>query len=296
MTTNPRAKIHYLNPSAGFKSTKERAEFLASVDNKDLEFTVLYWEIGSVGSVARDILALAEVDFKNTYPSDEDWEAGKVETAFSVLPMLTIKSKKTGQELVLSESMIIDMFLAERFGLMGDDEWEKLAISSFYSNLYFLRERTFSEVQDVPKDFKKQARDGFFKYTLRKFLEDHEYHLLNNGNNGHYVGNKLSLADLFLWNVVHYYSTLPWGEMVLEKFRECKPFWKVYETVDKLQNPGLVAWRNSAEFRKLEEGSLKWYLRATHPGEENIAAPVAAKFNQKTLSDATAKLSVNAEP
>ena len=91
----------------------------------------------------------------------------------------------------MSESIVIDMFLAERFGLMGDNEWEKLAISSFYSNIYFLRERTFTEVQDVPKEAKKEAREIFFKYTLRKFLEDHEYHLLENGNNGHYVGNKV---------------------------------------------------------------------------------------------------------
>ena len=83
------------------------------------------------------------------------------------------------------------MFLGERFGLMGDDAWEKLAISSFYSNIHFLRERTFSEVQDVPKQFKKEARETFFKHTLRKFIEDHEYHLAQNGNNGHYVGNKV---------------------------------------------------------------------------------------------------------
>jgi hypothetical protein len=90
MSTNPRAKVHHLNPNSGFKSTKECAEFLAATENKDLEFKVLYWEIASVGSTARDILALGGVQWKNAHPTDKDWDDGKVETAFSCLPMLTI--------------------------------------------------------------------------------------------------------------------------------------------------------------------------------------------------------------
>ena len=102
MTTNPRAKVHYASSASGFKTTQERAEFLATVDNKDLDFTLLYWEIASVGSTARDILALGGVDLKNVHPTGEQWEAGKVETAFSVLPILRMKSKTTGQVRKLS--------------------------------------------------------------------------------------------------------------------------------------------------------------------------------------------------
>ena len=91
-TTNPRLKVHYLNPNGGFKSSKERADFLATTDNKDLEFTVLYWGIASVASTIRDILALNGAKWKNQpTPTDEEWDGGKTQTAFSFLPMLTIK-------------------------------------------------------------------------------------------------------------------------------------------------------------------------------------------------------------
>ncbi|KAF9992779.1 hypothetical protein BGZ79_002679 [Entomortierella chlamydospora] len=162
--------------------------------------------------------------------------------------------------------MVIDVFLAERYGLLGDNKWESITIQSFYSNIHFLRERTFSEVADVPADRRKGTREAFLKYTLKKFLQDHEFHLQENGNNGHYVGNKLSLADLHLSNIVHFYGTLPWGEMALDEFKKYEAVWKVKETVDKL--PEVITWRNSDKFKGYEKGSLKWYSRLAIPGEE----------------------------
>jgi len=98
----------------------------------------------------------------------------------------------------------------------------------------------------------------------------------------------MSLADLHLSNVIHYYSTLPWGKMALEKFRASESIWKVKEKVD--NHPGLAAWRSSEEFKKYEEGSFKWYLRCTVPGEEVVDPATAVKADP--LANETAKLSV----
>ncbi|KAF9919270.1 Glutathione S-transferase S1 [Lobosporangium transversale] len=196
---------------------------------------------------------------------EDEWNSGKVYTAFSFLPMLKITAPN-GKTLDLSESMVIDVFLAERFGLLGENKWESLTIQSFYSSIHYLRERTFSEVADVPKEHRKRTRDTFLSYTLKRFLEDHEFHLKENGNNGHYVGDKLSLADLHLANIIHFYTTLPWGQMAIDVFKNYEAVWKVKETVDKVEE--LKAWYSSDKFKHYEQGSIKWYERLVVPGEE----------------------------
>ncbi|KAF9083626.1 Glutathione S-transferase S1 [Mortierella sp. AM989] len=260
----PRPKISYKSADPAFTSF-EASRLLEETDNKDLHFTFTYWELASVGSTAREILRLGKANYKFECPSDQDWTDNKVATCFSYLPMMKITAPD-GKELVMSESMVIDVFLAERFGLLGENKWESLTIQSFYSNIHFLRERTFSEVADVPKDRRKETRDIFLKYTLKKFLQDHEFHLLENGNNGHYVGDKLSLADIHLSNIVHFYETMPWGHMVIDAFKDFGAVWKVKETVDKV--PEIAAWRATKEFNVYEKGSLVWYKRLVVPGEE----------------------------
>lgn len=123
-------------------------------------------------------------------------------TVFSLLPVLRIKdrrpaSKFEGKGLVLAEAAVIDTFLAGRFGLLGDNEWESLAIQTFYSNIHYLRERCFSSVLDVPPELRKKGRDNYMNVQVTKFCEDHEYHLKENGSNGHYVGNKVYVCIVF---------------------------------------------------------------------------------------------------
>ncbi|KAG0261484.1 hypothetical protein BG011_001011 [Mortierella polycephala] len=263
MTPQPknRPKLTYKSEDSAFTSS-EKSQMLAMTENKDLNFTFIYWDIASVGSTSRDILEYGKANYKNESPTDEGWNDGKVQTAFSVLPILKI-SGPNGKELFISESEVIDTFLAERFGLLGNNPWEALTICSFYSNIHYLRERCFSEVMvSNPKD-RKAARDEFLSTTLRKFLEDHEFHLQENGNNGHYVGNKLSLADIHLWNVVHFFKTVPWGSMVLDAFAEYEAVWNVKENVEQL--PELETWRSSALFGKYEENSRAWYAKRGVP-------------------------------
>ncbi|KAG0353411.1 hypothetical protein BGZ54_002248, partial [Gamsiella multidivaricata] len=184
-----RIKVSYQS-TKNLANSVERSRFLEETDNKDLTFKFQYWDIASCGSTSRDLLAYAKAHHQIKYdlesPTSEDWDAGKVPTSFSYLPMLKIVGPQQ-QEVDISENMVIDMYLAERFGLMGDNKWEHLTIQSFYSNIQYLRERCFSELAYVPQDKLRKTRDLFLTITLRKFLEDHAFHLRENGNNGHYI-------------------------------------------------------------------------------------------------------------
>ncbi|KAG0060862.1 hypothetical protein BGZ89_011914 [Linnemannia elongata] len=229
-------------PKFSFQSKHSSAEisrFLAETDNKDLFFSISYWEIAAVGSTARDLLEYAGVKHEKLAPTYAEWSAGEVPTAFSVMPCLKVKGLN-GMEFNMAESEVIDTFLAERFGLLGNNTWEAMTIRTFYTNIH-----------------------------LRKFLEDHEFHLQENGCNGHYVGDKLSLADLHLANIIHFYGTVPWAKMALDEFRKYEAVWKVKETVDRVAE--LDGWRASDEFKRYEKGSYDYYRKNCTVPEDAVA-------------------------
>ncbi|KAG0228022.1 hypothetical protein B0O80DRAFT_425886 [Mortierella sp. GBAus27b] len=262
-------KKSLISPDPTFTS-QEKGQLLTESDNKNLTFKFLYWDIASVGSTSRDLLVYGHAHHGAKYellsPTDEDWDGGKVPTAFTCLPMLKVVGPND-KEVDIAESMVIDIYLAEQFHLLGENKWESLTIQGFYSNLQFFRERAFSGPLSAPEDKRLEARQRFLDTTLKKFLHDHSFHLKENGNNGHYVGDKFSLADIHLNNVIHFFWTLPWGKLVVEEhFKKCEPVWKVHETVEK--DPILAAWRKTDEFKKYEAASIKWYTSLGVPGEE----------------------------
>ncbi|KAG0280109.1 hypothetical protein BGZ95_011260 [Linnemannia exigua] len=264
----PKFPLHTKEPS------REISKLLAETDNADIHFTLTYFELASVGSTARDLLEVAGANHTKHTAYDDDWLQGKVPTGFSYLPVLTVKLPHD-KELHLAEAIVIDTFLAERFGLLGENSWEATLIRMFYTNMQYLRERTFSEVFVDPMDKRIKARAWFLERVLKKFLDDHEYHLKENGSNGHYVGDKLSLADIHLWNIIHFYGTVPWGQKAIDMFKKYPLVWKVKETVERV--PRLVEWRATDEFKGYEMESVKNYSEFGLDGEDAVAplTPVA---------------------
>ncbi|KAG0332340.1 hypothetical protein BG004_001296 [Podila humilis] len=253
-TQPPKTSLH---PNASSAALSE------ALTDPGRKFTLTYWDIASVGSTAREILSYGKADWVSISPTFEQWSQKEFPTPLSYLPVLKVRSS-TGLEVTMAEAMVIDDFLAEQFGLLGDNTFEKVVIKSFYSSIHFLRERTIRQLlASGPNGDRKKDLNDFIEGPLRKFLRDHAFHLENNGNNGHYVGDKISLADIHLSNVIHFYQTFPQGKTFEDVFREYSSVWKVHETV--LTNPEIAAWHESNEFKRLEDNSKEWYKRFAIP-------------------------------
>ncbi|KAF8936822.1 hypothetical protein BGZ58_003708 [Dissophora ornata] len=264
-----RSKITYKSADPSVTSV-EKTSLLENTENKDLPFTPTYWDIASVGSTGRDMLVYGEHKYDAKYkfesPSDDDWDNGKVYTSFSCSPMPKT-SAPNGKAKDVSESMIIDIYLAGRFNFLSDNKWGSLTIQSHYSNIHHLRERAFSKVTGVFKNHLREAREASFNITLKTILGDHEFHLKENGDNGHYADDRLSLADIHLANLIHYFQAFPWGKMAEDAFRKCESVWRVKENVDRV--PSLAAWRATEEFKMYEKNSVTWYSRLAVPGDDS---------------------------
>ncbi|KAF9995409.1 Glutathione S-transferase S1 [Entomortierella chlamydospora] len=248
-------------PFIGSTSSDENARILA---DPNVSYRLLYWDVASVAASARDMLAYGKVKWANQLPVGNEWQEQKIPTPFGVMPVLNVISPD-GKEVFLAESVVIDHYLAKRFGLLGDNEWEEFTIKGLYNNIHYLRERSFMNVTWTYEDKRKVALERFMNVTLPEFIANHQFHLKANGSNGHYVGNKHSLADIHLVNIMDHFSHLPTGATILAEFEKSEELMKVKKVVE--QNPEIAAWRATEECKALAQGSIACYAQTAVPKE-----------------------------
>ena len=101
------------------------------------------------------------------------------------------------QQVVISETHAVENYLAKHFGLMGDNEYEETLIRAFHcsSATLFANFQT-AVVWNLP-EIREKALEVFKTSKLAHWVKTHERHLLDNGNNGHYIGNKVPFLHYF---------------------------------------------------------------------------------------------------
>ncbi|KAG9322601.1 hypothetical protein KVV02_007914 [Mortierella alpina] len=114
----------------------------ALADPRPCSYKLEYFEVSGAGSVARDILAYGDADWEDRILTN--WPA-EVNAPFGVFPVLHIKTP-SGLEVKLAETLVLEHYLAKKFGLLGDNEWEEQQIKMFHSSSLYLRERLFTRV------------------------------------------------------------------------------------------------------------------------------------------------------
>ncbi|KAG0095469.1 Derlin 1 [Podila epicladia] len=120
-------------------SSEEASKALASTSN---HYKLEYFFVSGVGAVPRDILAYSGADWEDKEITN--WPAEK-NSPFGVYPILHIHTPD-GKHLRLCESIVVEHFLAKKFDLLGDNEWDEQQIKMFHSSSLYLRERLFMRV------------------------------------------------------------------------------------------------------------------------------------------------------
>ncbi|KAG0346856.1 hypothetical protein BG004_000661 [Podila humilis] len=230
-----------------------------------LKYKHSYFGIHFGGTNSRGILAFAGADWTPVYPN---WSEEKANTPFGFIPVLTVVSPD-GQELALAENVAIDIFLAKQFGLHGENSWEEAVINAFYSssNTFFFQEvmnNFFFESVSKSDEEKAQYLEKLLTKQLTSWAQNHEAHLANNNLNGHYVGDKTTLADIRTATMLD----------ALEKVIDAK---RVATVVNKDKTPGIVKvralveaapgyteWRESEDYKNLDKNS-KGLVKDKHP-------------------------------
>ncbi|KAF9586128.1 hypothetical protein BGW38_009398 [Lunasporangiospora selenospora] len=234
------------------QSNEENSRILNAT--KDVEYEIMYFDITCMAATARTILALSNTKWTERNPVD--WtDVEEYDCPFGVMPLLKIKTPEG--EAFVAETLTIDLFLAEKYNLVGSNKYEEQTIKAFYSSIHYLRERSITKVTWTFADKRKQGFETFMTKQLPWWIKIQEQHLEKNGANGHFFGDKLSLADIHFQCVLDHFGDLPRGEEILDVFRASPLLWKVYETTKAV--PEIAAYHNSEAYNKTRKGGNKLY-------------------------------------
>ncbi|KAF9407980.1 hypothetical protein BGZ94_002493 [Podila epigama] len=221
-------------------------------------FKLLYFPLMGRGSTSRDILTFGGAKFENIHPPN--WPQDKPHTPFGGLPVLFITGKN-GQEVTLSESAVIETYLADHFGLLGDNAYERAFIRAIHNSASDLQTGWGASVMMNHPETKDKCRASFVNVSLPNMFGAWERHLVDNGSNGHFVGNKLSLADIRVSNFLEHLACQPMAENdLLPVMRNYPNVFKLRESV--ARHPKLHAWRTSEQWSTFEKNSKGFFATA----------------------------------
>ncbi|KAG0380997.1 hypothetical protein BGX24_001185 [Mortierella sp. AD032] len=229
-----------------------RSLFNENAHKQDNSFKILYFKVHAMGSIIRAILAASGAKWECAFPKDWMNEEKKT-TLFGVLPNL-FETTATGETIEVAESEAIENYLSKKFNFLGEDAFDEMKIRAFSSSLQSLSNFVLIKIGGMKDpEVKATMQTQFIESLLPRFVTYHERHLEANGRNGHYVGNKLSYADIKLAVLLVTIFSFT-GETQINK-QATPAIWAAWEKVNAI--PSYAKWVNSEEYQGIVDGNLQ---------------------------------------
>ncbi|KAF9108360.1 hypothetical protein BGX27_008365 [Mortierella sp. AM989] len=218
---------------------------------RDSSFEILYFGLLGVSANFFTMLAIAGADFKSFSP--KDWPSEKPTKPFGYLPVLK-EITSDGKIIELVESDAIERYIAQKFGFAGDDLYEQTMVNVFVNSSASLLEKFYISYA-MNEDIKTKAenRVKFFEVALPQWIEAHERHLLANGSTGHYLGNKVTIADIKSALIVRLARTLSGDELISQE--KTPALWKLKTEIESI--PNLQKWAQTEEYKALLKSNVE---------------------------------------
>jgi len=196
------------------------------------EYKLTYFNIKGLAEPIRFIFAYAGVEYEDNRIERESWPTVKeityVDYPWGQLPVLQVGDK------TLSQSNTIGRYLAKKYKLVGDDDWEAAKMDELVDALTDFRlewRKHFAE-QDETK--KAELKKNFDENVVPKYLTKFEAQITANGG-AFLVGKRISWIDLQLAHFLEFFEAQ--AAALLDSFPNLK---KLKETVFEI--PQIKAW------------------------------------------------------
>ncbi|KAF8976635.1 hypothetical protein BGZ46_008106 [Entomortierella lignicola] len=216
---------------------------------------LVYFSFHGLAGCIRTILVLSDEPYKLTSLGFADWRVQKQLTPFGHVPVLR-EETKCGKVLELAEISTIEQYLAKRNNLLGADFWEENLIKMYLSSTHALFTFLIHTTVQIPKEDKPAFLERFKKSNLPEWIKYHEKHLKENGSNGHYVGNQLSIADIKTASIIEHLINLCGNEVQVSE--ELTPAIMAVKT-NLEKNPKYAEWRASEQYQKFTASNLGFF-------------------------------------
>ncbi|KAK7092015.1 glutathione S-transferase 1-like [Littorina saxatilis] len=156
-----------------------------------------YFNSRGRGEVLRLLLAASGKEWEDVRFTGEEWpEKYKPNAPFGQAPYIEHNGKYYGQSLAIAN------FLAREFGLAGKTNLESLRVAEvvqLVQDFISCLVKIFYEKDDAKK---VELFTNLKEKDLPKFFGFFQKLLKENGANGHFVGNQLTLADVWVYDII----------------------------------------------------------------------------------------------
>ncbi|XP_035671640.1 glutathione S-transferase-like [Branchiostoma floridae] len=201
-----------------------------------------YFDFRGRAEPIRLLLEAGGVKYEFNGISQEEWKNLKPMAITGGLPILEINDKPLG------ESLAIGRFVARKNDMTGADDFDAACCDMIVDNVNEIFFSKMAPVMFMPEEERPAA--------LKKLVEEYmpaKFAILqkfaDKNNNGHFVGNKLTWADVYFFSIFDLMKAhLPEEafEMIKGKFvAPCPSFQKIIHTVK--SNPGIAAYLKNRE-------------------------------------------------
>uniref|UniRef100_A0A0N5AYE0 Glutathione S-transferase 1 n=1 Tax=Syphacia muris TaxID=451379 RepID=A0A0N5AYE0_9BILA len=181
------------------------------------KYKLTYFNAMGRAELMRMMFALKGVEYEDVRISKEDWPNMKPTTPFGQLPLLEVDGK------VLAQSVAIAIYLANKLGLNGANDWEAAKIHEIFGATEDLFNAVIPAFKCEDPETKKKLIAEFEKDHLDLYFQRIGKMLVANGT-GYIVGKQISVADLLLANIAGLFGHMCQNTMAkhpdLTKFKE----------------------------------------------------------------------------
>ncbi|KAG0198004.1 hypothetical protein BGX28_008507 [Mortierella sp. GBA30] len=220
--------------------------------NKDNKYTLLYYPFHGVVSGLRAMFALSGADYTFIHPSE--WKEEKPLTPFGSMPVL-YETTSSGEVLELAELSVLEFYIGQKFGWVGDNLWEQNLVKMYHSSTQALFDKLVTTVVRAPKENYDQMMEIYISIIVPEWVDYHERALKANGSNGHYIGSKLTIADIKTATTLENIITLT-GDRYLTH-EKTPAIMAVYDNFEIL--PKFAAWKASEECKAYADLNMKLF-------------------------------------
>ena len=182
------------------------------IEQTNSQLELGYWAIRGLGQPIRYLLAFVDVPFSEvrlgvhqdgSLVEDEalDWSTHR-ETLAVDFPNLPYLIDTSGPRVVrLTQSNAVLRYLARRFDFYGDTDSDRIAIDVIQEEAYDLRNWIVKTAYTLGEAY-ATAFDEFTSTRLPRYLDGLERYLSGRGVHTHFVGERISLVDFILYELL----------------------------------------------------------------------------------------------
>lgn len=196
-------------------------------------YTLKYFNVKARAEPSRYMFAIAGVNYTDERISSDEWKKLKPTLPLGQLPILEVDGKQ------IAQSHAIHRFVASELGLYGANSLERADVDVVLETARDVAPHIGKIFGEKDEKAKNELKDKLRNETLPGILTLLEKLLnKNNGGTGWFVGNKISIADVMVYNMlVDFLPAVLGGPIDLSKHQNIKG------VVDRFQaDPKVAEW------------------------------------------------------